>query len=72
MAICADCDSEDEQEDFTLEEVLRDRLGGLKQPVLANLYFGHTPDKATLPFGLTARLDTNLGGFMINESATQD
>lgn len=72
IAVCADCDSEDEEEDFTLEEVLRDRLGGLKQPVLANLYFGHTPDKATLPFGLTALLETNRGGLMINEPATQD
>lgn len=72
IAVCADCDSEGEKEDFTLEEVLRDRLGGLKQPVLANLYFGHTPDKATLPFGLTALLETNRGGLFINESATQD
>ncbi len=72
FAVCADCDNEDNSPDFTLEEVLYDRLGGLKQPVLANLYFGHTPDKATLPFGLNASLETDQGGLIINETATQD
>jgi muramoyltetrapeptide carboxypeptidase len=70
--VCADCDAEDESPGFTVEEVLRDRLGGLSKPVLYHLHFGHTADKATLPFGVTATLETDLGGLVVTETATID
>lgn len=72
--VCADCDSEDDETSFTVEEVLRDRLGNLRKPVLAQLYFGHTPDKVTLPIGIHASLEsgTETGSLMITETATTD
>jgi muramoyltetrapeptide carboxypeptidase len=66
---CAGCDAEDETLGFTVEEVLRDRLGSLKIPVLYNLHFGHTPDKATLPMGVMAELGAQVGGLTVIETA---
>lgn len=70
VAVCTDCDSTDESPDFLVEDVLRERLGNLKKPVLCDLYFGHTTDKATIPLGVTATLDNQVGGLVITESAT--
>ena len=71
VAACADCDKDDSP-GFTLEEVLQDRLGGLNKPVLYNLHFGHTADKVTLPMGVMAVLDNEIGGLFITETATAD
>ncbi len=68
--MCTGCDSEATPPSFTIEEVLHERLGGLNKPVLYNLYFGHTPDKATLPLGVMARLASATDGLEIIESAT--
>ena len=71
VAVCADCDTDDPTS-FTLEEVLQNRLGGLNKPVLYNLHFGHTKEKATLPLGVMARLGTDIGGLEVIEAATED
>ena len=71
VAVCEGCDIEDPAS-FTLEEVLRERLGSLKKPVLINLYFGHTTEKATLPLGAMAILDSDIGGLEVIETATKD
>lgn len=68
--VCAGCDAADEPPGFTVEEVLRDRLGSLPKPVLYNLYFGHTTEKATLPLGVMAELGTRTGGLAVIETAT--
>ena len=68
FGVCSGCEGEKEQ-DFTLEEVLRDRLGGLTVPVLHSLHFGHTPEKATLPLGVEAQLDSEEGRLVIVEAA---
>ncbi len=70
VAVCTDCDSTAKSPDFLVEDVLLDRLGNLAKPVLCNLYFGHTADKATLPLGVTAILGNQVGGLVITESAT--
>ncbi|MEG6586693.1 S66 peptidase family protein [Dendrosporobacter sp. 1207_IL3150] len=70
FAVCADCEKDDDSPDFSVEEVLRDRLAKLNKPLLYNLYFGHTADKATIPFGLTANLGDLADGLVITESAT--
>lgn len=74
VAECAGCDPAptDESSDFTVEEVLRDRLGSLHKPVLYRVHFGHTAEKATLPLGVTALLDFQKGGLFITETATAD
>jgi muramoyltetrapeptide carboxypeptidase len=46
---------------FTVEEVLRDRLTDLNIPIVANLPFGHDGCNAALPVGATAILDGNTG-----------
>ncbi|HWR45303.1 LD-carboxypeptidase [Sporomusa sp.] len=68
--VCADCAIEAKPPSFSVAEVLQDRLGGLQKPVLCNLFFGHTADKATLPLGVMATLDTGAGGLVIIETAT--
>ncbi len=42
----------------SLIEVLKDRLGDLKIPVIYGLSFGHIRDQFTLPVGIEAELDT--------------
>lgn len=71
VAVCEGCDMDDPP-DFTLEEVLRDRLGGLNKPVLYNLHFGHTAKKATLPLGVMTIFDSQIGGLEVIETATED
>lgn len=70
VAVCADCDADRAADSFTVNEVLYNRLGDLGKPVLTNLYFGHTPDKATLPWGVMAVLDKDIGGLAVVEAAT--
>lgn len=67
FAVCVDCDAEDDSPGFAVEEVLQDRLGGLTTPVMYNLYFGHTAEKATLPLGVMAELSA--AGLTVTETA---
>jgi len=46
---------------FTVEEVLRDRLGDLGIPIVSALPFGHDGANAALPVGLIAHLDGDRG-----------
>lgn len=46
---------------FTIEEVLRDRLGDLGIPIVSNLPFGHDGVNAALPIGILAELDAEQG-----------
>lgn len=71
VAACTDCD-DDEAPSFTLEEVVRDRLGGLCKPVLYGLYFGHTAEKSTLPLGAKAVLGGETSVLEVIEAATID
>src|SRR5437867_872407 len=53
----------------TVEDVLGERLGGLKVPIVAGLPFGHVPLNATLPVGVRAELDGTNGDLVIVEPA---
>ncbi|MBH8574456.1 LD-carboxypeptidase [Nostocaceae cyanobacterium CENA369] len=46
---------------FSVEEVLRDRLGDLGIPVVSDLPFGHNIPNAALPVGVQATLDADRG-----------
>lgn len=46
---------------LTAEAVLRDRLGDLGIPIVANLPFGHDGPNAALPVGVPAQLDGDRG-----------
>jgi muramoyltetrapeptide carboxypeptidase len=54
---------------FSLEDVLRDRFGSLRKPAVSGLSFGHIEQKLTLPVGVSATLDADLGTLTLNESA---
>lgn len=51
---------------FTVEEVLRDRLGDLGIPVVSDLPFGHDGPNATLPVGIPVQLDATHGTLQFN------
>ncbi|HEY9847740.1 MAG TPA: hypothetical protein V6D03_16275 [Candidatus Caenarcaniphilales bacterium] len=51
---------------FTVEEVLRDRLGDLGLPVISDLPFGHHGPNAALPVGLPVCLDADQGTLAFN------
>ncbi|MGB3616141.1 MAG: LD-carboxypeptidase [Elainellaceae cyanobacterium] len=55
------CDPPPNRPSFTVEEVLRDRLGNLEIPVVSGLPFGHDGVNAALPVGRQARLDGDRG-----------
>jgi muramoyltetrapeptide carboxypeptidase len=44
-----------------VDEVLQERLGELRVPVIAKFPFGHDRHNEPLPFGLTARIDADAG-----------
>ncbi|MBP5976703.1 LD-carboxypeptidase [Brasilonema sp. CT11] len=46
---------------FSVEEVLRDRLGDLNIPIVSNLPFGHEAPNAPLPVGVPVELDADNG-----------
>ncbi len=70
---CPDCKPSDYKPAFyntlSLEEVLEDRLGTLRCPVLYGLHLGHESDKPTLPLGITATLDADRQRLIFEESA---
>jgi muramoyltetrapeptide carboxypeptidase len=57
LGVFADCEAKDEGSQ-SLIEVVKDRLGDLKIPVIYGLSFGHIRDQFTLPIGIEAELDT--------------
>ena len=57
--------------DGALGDVLDANLSDLKIPVFYGLNIGHTSDQATLPIGVEAELNSELGVITITESACQ-
>ncbi|MBS4033394.1 MAG: LD-carboxypeptidase [Ignavibacterium sp.] len=53
---------------FSLMDVLQDRLGNLKVPVVYGMSFGHIKDKFTIPFGVEAELDSEKQTITLMES----
>jgi len=47
--------------DFTMEEILEERLGDLGIPLVLNLPLGHGQPNQALPLGAQAQLDGNSG-----------
>ncbi|HHB78606.1 MAG TPA: LD-carboxypeptidase [Saprospiraceae bacterium] len=58
LGIFEDCETDDPENSWTLQEVLRDRLGKLGMPVFYGFPIGHIQDQATIPIGITAKFDT--------------
>jgi muramoyltetrapeptide carboxypeptidase len=54
-----DCvDENDDQESFSIEEVLQDYFGNSHYPVLFNFPYGHGMKKVSMPVGVLSKLDT--------------
>jgi len=52
-----------------VEDLVRDRLGGLGVPILWDLGFGHCPSTLTVPLGVTATLDADAGTLVLDDPA---
>jgi muramoyltetrapeptide carboxypeptidase len=55
---------------LSISDILDEILGSLGKPVLAGLVFGHTKEKATIPVGVQAELDSGAKRVAIVEAAT--
>ncbi|HUP49279.1 MAG TPA: LD-carboxypeptidase [Thermoanaerobaculia bacterium] len=64
---CTNCGSR--ESGFSLEDILRDRLGSLPIPVISGLSLGHIENKLTLPVGGMATLDAGAGTLSLDEAA---
>jgi muramoyltetrapeptide carboxypeptidase len=60
------CDVDGSLPSFTVEEVLRDRLGDLGIPIVSDLPFGHIVGNAALPVGAMVELDGDRGVLSVN------
>ena len=59
FGVCAGCDTEKNQNNFTLREVIENRISPLKIPAAYGLSFGHVPDNCTLPIGAESVFNAN-------------
>jgi len=57
------------EKSLTLIEVLKDRLGNLKIPVIYGMSFGHVKDKFTLPIGINVKQNADEQTITLLESA---
>ncbi|QHG18740.1 LD-carboxypeptidase [Nostoc sp. ATCC 53789] len=55
------CEAPPTVSSFSVEEVLRDRLGDLGIPIVSDLPFGHDSPNAALPVGVEVTLDADAG-----------
>lgn len=73
---CVGCEHEQGRSHYdncqTLKEVLVERLSPLGVPIVYGIPFGHGDEKATIPVGVQARLDGDLGDLVILEHAVED
>lgn len=54
--------------DRSWREIVRERLGGLGIPTIIDFPFGHAKQMLSLPLGIHAEMDANLGTLMYTES----
>ncbi|AFY76613.1 MAG: LD-carboxypeptidase [Hydrococcus sp. C42_A2020_068] len=65
------CDPPMGSSSWSIEEVLRDRLGDLGIPIVSDLPFGHDGVNAALPVGRIARLDAEQGTLDILDNSNE-
>ncbi len=77
VAVGVNSQCDDDSENKTGEyrqsgaEVLQERLALVRVPVVTGLPFGHVDLNATIPVGVTARLDAKRGDLIITEAAVR-
>ena len=58
---CTDCDADSGYSSFTLEEVLVDHIKPLGIPAFRGSMIGHIKNKFTIPLGVEAEIDADMG-----------
>jgi muramoyltetrapeptide carboxypeptidase len=73
VGVNRDCDALIQAKEYQQSgaEVVKERLSGLRVPVVTGLPFGHVDLNATIPFGVRARLDADIGDLIITEPAVK-
>lgn len=67
FGVCAGCDTPKTPNNFTLKEVVENRIKDLNIPAAYGLSFGHVPDNCTLPIGANAIFNANTLEITITE-----
>jgi muramoyltetrapeptide carboxypeptidase len=68
FGVCAGCDQIKSDKNFTLKEVIENRIKGMELPSAYGLSFGHVPDNCTLPIGALASFDAQTLEITIEEA----
>jgi len=66
---CSDCDSGESYGSLTLEEVLDDHIKPLGIPAWYGSMIGHISDKFTIPLGVEAIVDADMGSIQLLEAS---
>jgi muramoyltetrapeptide carboxypeptidase len=56
---------------LTVDEILTDHLSPLSKPILTGLAYGHVARKFTMPVGVRAKMDANVGSLELLEPAVE-
>lgn len=59
VGVCDGCEKKENEQSYTLKEVIEDRIGKLNIPSVYGFPFGHIPNQCTLPFGAFASFDAD-------------
>ncbi|WP_318344661.1 S66 peptidase family protein [Flagellimonas baculiformis] len=69
FGVCKGCDREKEDTNFTLKEVILDRIAPLGIPAAYGMSFGHVPNNFTLPVGIQSAFNADEMGLELLETA---
>ncbi|TKD62380.1 LD-carboxypeptidase [Flavobacterium sp. ASW18X] len=69
FGVCIGCDTLKDNRNFTLKEVILDRISPMGIPAAYGFSFGHVPNNFTLPTGIMAQLDADQLSLHLLENA---
>jgi len=69
FGVCKGCDRKRTTENFTLREVILDRIAPLNIPAVYGMSFGHIPQNSTLPIGIEATFNAYKKELRLMEAA---
>ncbi|WP_108425401.1 S66 peptidase family protein [Flagellimonas amoyensis] len=69
IGVCKGCDREKNDTNFTLKEVIMDRIAPLGIPAAYGMSFGHVPNNFTLPVGIQGAFNADEMGLELLEAA---
>ncbi|RIV72341.1 S66 peptidase family protein [Flagellimonas aequoris] len=69
FGVCKGCNRERKEDNFTLKEVIMDRIASLGMPAAYGMSFGHVPNNFTLPVGVQAAFNADEMSLELLEAA---